>query len=308
MNAVDARGSSLKGNLMIIAATIIWGSGYAVKLAGMEFIGPITFNAARFFIGGFVTLIPTLFYIKRQKASAQSESLPISKSTIKAGLICGAILTLAINLQQAGLARTTVANASFLTTLYVIIVPIAMLVFFKKRAPWIVWVSVIVAVTGVYFLSLSGYMQLNFGDVLIMMCAVVFAAQILVISHFSPRHNVMVLACVQFFTVFILSTTAAFILETPVVTDIISAGPHVLYAGVLSSSVAYVLQMKAQKTTAPTVAAVLFSFEGVVAAAVGWVFLHQILSAREILGCALIFVAILLAQRPQTQKSSSSRA
>jgi len=151
---------------------------------------------------------------------------------------------------------------------------------------------------GIHFLSLSDGFNVNLGDVLVFLCAIAFTAQILIISHFSPKHNVLALACVQFYIVAVISLVLALIFESPSLTAILAAAPYLLYTGVLSSGVAYILQMKAQKTTDATVAAVLFSFEGVVASLVGWFVLSQFLTPREVLGCVLIFIAILVAQIP----------
>ena len=290
---MSAKTSNPKGNLMIIIATLIWGAGYVAQSAGMYHVSPLTFNAVRFAIGGTIALGPTLFFLSRRKSAG------ISKSTITAGIICGAVLCVAINLQQFGIVFTTVANASFITALYVIMVPIASLIFFRKKAGIFVWVGVAVAMTGMYFLALSDGFNVNIGDILVFLCAIAFTAQILIISHFSPKHNVLVLACVQFYVVALISLVLAFIFETPSATSILDAAPYVLYTGVLSSGVAYILQMKAQKTTDATIAAVLFSFESVVAAMVGWFILGQFLTPRELLGCVLIFIAILAAQMPE---------
>lgn len=294
---------SPRGNLLIILATTIWGAGMSAQSAGMGYVAPFTFNAARFFIGGTMALGPALIFLRRQNDAQRPRPLtPITKWTVLAGAICGIVLCIAINLQQFGLLTTSVANASFITSLYVIIVPIACLVLFKQKTSAFVWIGVAVAMTGIYFLSLSGGFDINVGDILVFGCAIAFSAQILVISHFSPRHNVLALACAQFYTVFLISIVMAFIFETPAMSDLVAAAPFVLYTGVLSSGVAYILQMKAQKTTAPTVAAVLFSFEGVVATITGWIVLSQVLTPREILGCALILVAILVAQVPVKAK------
>jgi len=290
---------------MIIAATIIWGAGMSAQSAGMGYVSPLTFNAARFFIGGTMALFPALYFLRQQKVQPQDNSVPraISSKTIFAGLICGLVLCLAINLQQFGIVFTTVANASFITSLYVIMVPIVCLVVFKQKAPIFVWMGVLVAIAGMYFLSFSDGININIGDILIFLCAMAFTAQILVISHFSPKHNVLALACVQFYTVFAVSLILAFIFETPSMADLVAAAPYVLYTGVLSSGVAYILQMKAQKTTEPMVAAVLFSFESVVATVTGWFVLNQVLTPAQMLGCALIFVAILVAQIPAKTKN-----
>jgi len=309
MKILDIKTPAYRGNLMIIAATIIWGAGMAAQSAGMGYVSPFTFNAARFFIGGTMALGPALVFLKRQKSILHGNNRPadISKLTLVAGIICGVVLSIAINLQQFGLVFTTVANASFITALYVIMVPIACLIIFKKKAPVFVWIGVAVAMAGIYFLSLSEGLNVNIGDLLVFLCAIAFTAQIIIISHFSPKHNVLALACVQFYTVFAISIILAFIFENPSITDLVAAGPYVLYTGVLSSGVAYILQMKAQKTTDPTVAAVLFSFEGVVATFTGWIVLSQLLTPREIFGCALIFLAILLAQIPGRRLLGANR-
>lgn len=289
---------------MIIAATLIWGAGYVAQSSGMYHVSPFTFNAARFAIGGTVAIGPALFFLMRQKSARQEASKPaaISKGTIIAGIICGVVLCLAINLQQFGISFTTVANASFITSLYVIMVPIASFIFFRKKAAALVWVSVAVAMIGMYFLSFSGGLNVNVGDILVFLCAITFTVQILIISYFSPKHNVFALACVQFYVVSGISLALALIFETPSITALFAAAPYVLYTGVLSSGIAYILQMKAQKTTDATIAAVLFSFEGVVAAMVGWFVLSQVLTPRELLGCGLIFVAILATQVPVRSK------
>jgi len=289
-----------RGNLMIICATLIWGAGMAAQSAGMDFVSPFTFNAARFFIGGTMALGPALLFLRRQKLVPPTDGKPpaIRRSTLFAGIICGAVLCLAINLQQFGLLTTTVANAAFITSLYVIIVPIACLIFFRQRPAIFLWIGVAIAVVGIYFLSISGGFNVNIGDLLVLFCAIAFATQIMIIGYFSPRHNVLALACVQFYTVFVISFIMALIFESPSIGALLAAWPFVLYTGVLSSGVAYILQMKAQKTTEPTVAAVLFSFESVVATVTGVIVLNQFLTPREIFGCVLIFIAILLAQLP----------
>ncbi|MCL2361006.1 MAG: DMT family transporter [Defluviitaleaceae bacterium] len=299
--------SSPKGNLMIIVATLIWGSGYIAQSSGMYHVAPLTFNAVRFAIGGTIALGPALFFVMRQRVTPPEEHkpAPISKSTAVAGAICGIVLCLAINLQQFGLLYTSVANASFITSLYVIMVPIASMIVFRKKPPVFVWISVVIAMVGIYFLSLSDGFYVNLGDILVLLCAITFTAQILLISHFSPKHNVIVMACVQFYVVSAISLSLAFIFETPSMVAIFAAAPYVLYTGVLSSGVAYILQMKAQKTTDATVAAVLFSFEGVVAAIVGWLVINQVLTSRELLGCGLIFIGILVAQMKQKKAATA---
>jgi len=297
---MTAKTSNPRGSLMIIAATLIWGVGYVAKSSGMYHVAPLTFNAVRFAIGGAVALGSALFFLMCQKSAPAETAIPvsISKSTVVAGIICGLVLCVGINLQQFGLVYTSIANVSFISSLQVIMVPIASFIIFRKRAVISVWVSVAVAVAGMYFLSLSGGFYVNLGDILVFLCAIASAGHILLISRYSQVHNASVLVCVQFIFVAVVSMVLALIFENPQISAIIAAAPYVLYTGVLSSGVAYILVTKAQKTTDATVAAVLCSFEAVVATLAGWFILSQFLTPRELLGCALIFVAILVAQAP----------
>jgi len=264
----------------------------------------------RFGVGGIVALGPALYFLLRQRPQPKppnnaGERVSISKSTVAAGIICGLVLCLGINLQLFGIVHTSVANASFITSLQVIIVPIVSLIIFRKRAAISVWVSVAVAIAGMYFLSLSGGFYVNVGDVFVFLCAFASAGHILLISRYSPVHNASVLVCIQFFVVSVVSFVLAFIFESPQVAAIFAAAPYVLYTGVLSSGVAYILVTKAQKTTDATVVAVLCSFEAVVATLAGLFLLSQFLTPRELVGCALIFVAILVAQMPAKAKAGS---
>ena len=298
---------SKKGPFLIIIATVIWGAGAAAQYGGMAHVGPLTFNAARFLIGGLLVLPPSLYFWRREKRTENSERT-IGKSTLRAGILCGVVLCLAINLQQYGyFLGLPAGRVGFLTALYVIFVPILGLIFMKKKPSVFVWLGVAISLAGMFFLNFSDGFSMNPGDFFIVLCAVVFAVQILLVGFFSPKQNVIVLACVQYFTVAIVSAAFAFLFETPNVYALVGGGIPILYTGVLSSGVAYLLQMKAQKTTAPTVAAVIFSFEGVVSALAGWLILSQILTPMQILGCALIFAATLVAQINPSRIATSRR-
>jgi drug/metabolite transporter (DMT)-like permease len=220
-----------------------------------------------------------------------------------AGIICGIVLCLAINLQQFSYSLgTTAGMVGFITSLYVIAVPLINLFLFKIKASLFVWVGVFIAVSGMYFLSFNNGFDISLGHILAFFCALVYAVQILIIGHFSPKHNVMLLACVQFFTVFAISLILSLISETPSLSNILAGGPYILYTGIFSSGVAYIMQMKAQKTTAPAIAAVLFSFEAVVLTITAAIILNQFMTGRQLIGCALIFTAILAAQIPSKIK------
>jgi len=262
--------------------------GTAIQSAGITHISPLTFLAARFFIGGCVTLIPAVISFKRLK-SAYTGGLT------KAALACGGVLFAGCSLQLFGLVTTSVGKVSFLTSLYVVIVPVAGLLF-GRRPSRFVWLGIAVAVFGMYFMFVSGGVNIVTGDILAFLCAIAFAAQIMVIAHFSPKHNAVCLACAQFFVVAAIAAVAAIIFENPSLTGFQDGLLYILYAGVMSSGVAYLLQMFAQRTADPAKAALMFSTEAVAATVTGWLWLNQILSPMEILGCALVLTAVLISQ------------
>ena len=202
---------------------------------------------------------------------------------------------MASSFQQIGIGYTTVGKAGFITALYIIIVPI-LGIFLKKKVPLAVWLSVFIAAVGMYLLCITEKFTIGMGDLLMLACAFCFSAHILVIDHFSPHVDGVRMSCIQFFTCSLLSAVAMFLFEKPNLPDILSAWLPILYAGVLSSGVGYTLQIIAQKNTNPTVASLLMSLESVFAVLAGWVLLGQKLSLRELLGCVLVFAAILLAQ------------
>ncbi|MCL2579376.1 MAG: DMT family transporter [Oscillospiraceae bacterium] len=290
-------------NLMLLSAAIIWGVGVTAQSAALGHLTPFAFNAARFFLGGSIALGSLYVFTRRQALADKAVfASKFDKATLKAGVICGGVLCLAINLMQFALMFTPVAKASFIISLYVIMVPIASLLLFKRRPPVFVWAGMSIAVAGMYFLTLSGGVDFAPRDILPFLSGVGFAAQILVIKHYSPKHNIFALACVQFYVVSAISLILAFIFEAPSPAGLITGLPFILYTGVLSSGVAFILQMKALKTADPTVAAIIFSSETVVATTAGWILLGQILTGRELIGCGLILTAVLVAQIPVKSK------
>ena len=204
---------------------------------------------------------------------------------------------MASNLQQIGIQYTTVGKAGFITALYIVLVPIFG-IFLKKKAGVRIWISVAISVAGLYLLCITDKLVLAKGDILVLLCAVVFTIHILVIDYFSPKADSVRIACTQFFITGVLSAIPMFLFETPRLSDIFAAAVPVLYAGVLSSGVAYTLQIVAQKDADPTVASLILSLESVFSVLGGWVILGQKLSSREIAGCILMFSAIILAQLP----------
>ena len=212
------------------------------------------------------------------------------------GICCGLALCAASNFQQFGIAHTTVGKAGFITALYVVIVPILGL-FFKKKVSIVVWFSVALSVVGLYLLCMTdSSFKLAFGDTLVLICALLFSIHIMVIDHFSPKGDGVVISCIQFFVAGMVSGILMLIFENPTIAGILAAWMPILYAGVLSSGVAYTLQIVGQKDMNPTIASLIMCLESVVSALAGWLLLNQALSARELAGCALMFAAIVLAQ------------
>lgn len=298
--------TQIRNSLLLLLTATIWGTAFVAQSAGLQFVGPFTFNCVRNIIGGLV-LIPCIFLLRWVKMKDVTESgnggkqlirISVTKTELIGGICCGIALCVASNLQQLGMQYTTVGKAGFITALYVVIVPI-MGLFFKKRASFVVWICVALSVVGLYLLCMTeGSFTLAYGDLLVLICAVMFSVHILVIDYFSPKGDGVVMSCIQFFVCGILSGVMMIFTETPNVANISDAKWSILYAGVFSSGVAYTLQVVAQKGVNPTIASLIMCLESVVAVLAGWIILGEALSSRELLGCLFMFVAIVLAQLP----------
>ncbi len=292
----------LVANAMLLLTAFIWGSAFVAQSLGMDHIGPFTFNTVRNFIGG-IALIPVILLMRKgtPKLTAQ-----VWKQTWTGGLFCGVVLFAASSFQQFGILYTTVGKAGFITALYIVIVPLLGLIL-KKRVPSFVWIAVILATVGLYFLCFPGgglSFAMERGDLLVLCCAFLFSGHILVIDHFSPKVDCVLMSCIQFFVAGAIGAIFMFLFETPHVDAILSSWGPLLFAGVLSSGVAYTLQVVAQKNTDPAVASLIMSLEAVFAALSGWLILGETLSAREFLGVALMFGAISLAQLPERPRKT----
>ena len=298
-----------KNFILLFLTALIWGVAFVAQSVAMDYIGPYTFNAVRSLLGGIV-LVPCVFLFGQKKKSVIDEDP--SKGTavdrpgdmITGGLLCGIMLFLSTTLQQVGIQYTTVAKAGFITALYIILVPI-LGIFLKKRVSFQIWISVVIAIIGLYLLCMKGSFHLGQGDFLMLVCSLCFALHILVIDHFTDKVSGVKLSCIQFFVCGLLSCILMFLFEKPAVSDILSAWLPIVYAGVFSSGVAYTLQIIGQKGTDPTIASLILSLESVVSVLAGWIILGQSLTPREILGCLLMFGAIILAQVAPVQKASS---
>lgn len=298
----QAKKKSLRSSAMLTLTALIWGVAFVAQSEGTNFVGGFTFNGCRFLIGGIV-LIPCIFLLRKVNGEqwaklSRAEQRRQRKTGIVGGVCCGVVICLASSLQQFGIAYTTVGKAGFITALYIVIVPLLGL-FLKKKVGANIWISVVIAAAGMYLLCITEGFSIGKGDFLVFLCAIGFSLHILVIDYFSPKADGVVISCVQFFTAGIISCVLMFLFEKPTWDAVLSAWAPVLYAGVMSCGVAYTLQVVAQKHVEPTVASLIMSLESVFSVLAGWVLLGQVLTVKELIGCALVFGAIILAQIPR---------
>lgn len=297
------RHSAWRGGLLALAA-LIWGTAFVAQSMGMDYIGPCAFNGARSFVGCLV-LLPVIVFGNRLRGGTERWFLGLferSRTLLWGGTACGVLLAGASLLQQASLQYTTAGKAGFLTSLYIVIVPV-LGVFLGRRAGGKVWAAVALAVAGAYLLSVSGGEEgfsIGLGDGMVLCCSLIFSLHILVIDRVSPQVDGVQLSCVQFFVAGLISVLAAVLLERGSFSwgGLLAAWRPLLYVGILSSGVAYTLQIVGQKGLNPAVASLIMSLESVFAAVSGWLVLHEPLSPREMAGCVLVFGGVVLAQLP----------
>lgn len=299
---------SVRNSLLLLLTATIWGVAFVAQSVSMDYIGGFTFNAIRNLMGS-VTLLPVILVLGRTKSTgAKAESSPAERKTLlTGGICCGILLCLASNFQQFGIKYTTVGKAGFITACYIIIVPI-LGIFLKKKCSSFIWIAVILSLCGLYLLCLTPGedFAIGRGELLVLICAVLFSLHILVIDHFSPLVDGVKMSCIQFLVCGILSGIPALLFESPDLSGILAAKIPLLYAGVLSCGVAYTLQIVGQKNMNPTVASLILSLESCISVIAGWLILGQSLSGREILGCVLMFGAIILAQLPQKKAACNT--
>lgn len=293
----------LKNSLLLLLTATIWGVAFVAQSVGMDYVGGFTFNMARSLIGSAV-LLPVIWFMGRNSSKKAEEAQGSSsrKDLLWGGLACGILMCLASNFQQFGIKYTTVGKAGFITACYIVLVPILGLFLKKKCSPFI-WLAVAMSVAGLYLLCITDGFSIGKGDILVLICAVLFSFHILVIDYYSPKVDGVKLSCIQFLVCGILSGIPALIFEKPEMCAVLTAWQPILYAGVMSCGVAYTLQIIGQKNMNPTVASLILSLESCISVLAGWVILGQQLSAREITGCVIMFAAIILAQLPQKEKA-----
>ena len=297
----------LRNSFLLLLTAIIWGVAFVAQSVGMDYVGPFTFTCVRSFIGG-LFLIPCIAILNRLNPARRMErTVPNScmfgdKTLWLGGACCGVMLCVASCFQQIGIMYTTVGKAGFITAFYIIIVPLLGLLF-GKRCGMLVWAGVLLALVGLYFLCITESLTVEFGDFLIFVCAILFSIHILIIDFFTLRADGVKMSCIQFFVCGGLCAIPMLLFESPDLSQLFAAWKPILYAGVLSSGVAYTLQIVGQKGMNPTVASLILSLESVVSVLAGLLILNQHLSARETVGCAFMFCAIVLAQLPQRRTS-----
>lgn len=298
--------SQLKGTLALSIATIIWGSAFIAQSVGMDHIGPMTFQAGRCFLA-VLFLIPVVFLFDLSKKEGRGFlSSWTNKQLWKAGSICGAALFVAAGLQQVGLLYTTAGKAGFITAMYIILVPILGL-FIGQKPPFSAWISVGIAVIGLYLLSCVGVSEINTGDILMLGSAFAFAVQITLVDKFAGDLDGLRLNCIQSLVCASLSAIVMFTTEAPRWENIAACWLPLGYAGVLSMGVAYSLQIIGQKHLPPTPASLIMSLESVFAVLFAWLILKETMATHEILGCCLVFGAVILSQMPVKERTNAGK-
>lgn len=289
-----------KGSLMLMLTALIWGCAFVAQSVSMDYVGPFTFQCVRSLLGSLV-LVPVFLFLDRKKKydGGEIQSTKENRKTLwTAGLVCGCIMTVAANLQQIGIQYTTAGKAGFITAMYIVLVPVFGLFLGKKVSPKL-WLCVLVAVSGLYLLSMTeGIASIGKGDVYVILCAVAFSFHIIAVDHYAPLVDGVRLSCIQFLICGVLSGAVMFLRETPNMENILRAALPIGYSGIMSCGIAYTLQIIGQKFTRPAVASLLMSLESVFAVLAGIIILHEIPTAREALGCVMMFAAIILAQLP----------
>ena len=303
------KNKKMLGNSLLLLTALIWGTAFVSQRVGNSLIEPISFNAARMALAALAVGGLALALRRREKGSFPPEALKErDRQAIVGGICCGVCLTAGSVLQQMGLVTTTAGKAGFITAMYMLLVPVIRLVFFRDKGTVLVWGAVALGVAGMYLLCVKDSFRLTRGDTLVCLCAVFFSAHILCCDHFARCADPVTLSAVQFATATVLSSVMAFLAEEPTWEKLAGAAVPILYCGIVSGGVGYTLQITAQKYTDPTVASLLMSMESVFAVLAGAVLLSERMTPRELAGCAVMFIAIILVQLPSPGKGGTEKA
>ena len=283
--------------------TFIWGTAFIAQDTGMDNIGPLTFNAARFFVG-FFTILPFALIFERKKIFTEIQLN--RKKFFKYLFIMGISLFLGTSLQQAALQYTNVANAAFFTVFYVPLVPILLFFIYSQKVHWSIWPSIGLCIYGVYLLSNFSDSEIMKGDTLVILCSIFWALHIIFAGKFMETFDIPIFyAALQGLLVATLSVISAYIFEDIIISNILLESYSIIYAGVLSGGIAFTLQMFAQKNIEEAPAAIIYSLEGVFAAIAAWIILEQILNINNIIGCFLILIAVIFSQLAPSIKKTN---
>ena len=302
------KANNIRSSVYLSLTAVIWGVAFVFQSMGNDSMEPFSFTASRYFLG-FLFLVPILIIkYHHPRFLADNDEIPLKKIpkklTLIGGVLCGLALGIATMFQQYGVKYTTVGKAGFITTLYIILTPIFGL-FLRRRCHFTVWIGATAALFGMYLLCVKDGFYIEFGDMLVFVCAVFYTFHIMIIDHFAPKTNGVLLSCLQFFVSSVLCGILAFIFESPSLAQLQDGLIPVLYTGIMSSGVAYTMQILGQRNFNPTIAAMIMSFESVISAIAGyfayqWGFLtvEQSLSAVQIIGCIIMFAAVIFVQLP----------
>lgn len=305
----NSKKENFVGSILLTVCALIWGSSFVAQTTGAEYVGPFTFMALRSFLGSF-SLVPVMLikdaFQKKKGTYKALETKQEKRFFFKSSLACGVALCVASCLQQIGIDKgTSSGKAGFVTAFYILLVPIFSVVLGKKIRP-VIWPCAAVSLVGLYLLCVTDN-SIQGSDIYVLACAFFFTVQILAIDVVSPKVDGIKLSCCQFFVVGVLSSIPMLLFEDVSLEFIKAAAPSIAYSGIMSSGVAYTLQIFGQKRTEPTVASMLMSLESVFALVSGMIVLHEAPSKREIIGCALMFAAIIAAQVPPKKRRSPVR-
>ncbi len=288
-------------SLLLVLAAMIWGAAFVAQSEGTKYVGAFTFVCTRYILSALI-LIPLGLIAGRRGGKTPLDRGELLHD-VKGGLVCGIFLASASLAQQIGIETTSAGKAGFITALYVVMVPVLGL-FMGKRPGLRLWLCAAMGVIGLYLISVKAGFSIEKGDALMMLCAFLFSFQIMNVGRFSAdSENLLLFAGFQFLTTALISGAGMLLFETPRLEDIAAAALPILYAGVMSGAVGYTLQIVGQKYTDPALASLIMSLEAVFCALFGWLILHQILTGREIAGCSVLFLAVILAQLPVNIRS-----
>lgn len=287
---------TLKSESILLLVAVIWGLAFVAQRAGMEYVGPFTFNGIRFFLGA-LSLTPFLVALRGKTRPSVSGRMEYTRiELLKNGLFASIFLFGGISFQQVGLVYTTAGKAGFITGLYVILVPILGMILKRNRTGLNTWIGAVLAAAGMYLLSVNQDFTISFGDFLVLLCALCFAAHVMVIDDLSNRFHTADLAFIQCIACSAVSMAVALLFETITLDGVLMAAIPIIYGGVFSVGIAYTLQIYGQKNSHPSHAAIILSLESLFAALGGWMILNEIMSTRSITGCALMMAGMLISQ------------